>query len=184
MRYDEMTALAGTSAPGANGVLFTPWLAGERSPIGNKHLRGGFTNLTLTTTTADLVRAVLEGVAANSAWLLGYVEKFVGRELTPLRLLGGGAQSSEWCQIYADSLGRDVEQVPEPMVTQLRGAALLAAINLGRHRLDDVAGLRPRGRTFTPNGDVAELYGLRRQQFRVSTTETRNGRVTSAEASR
>jgi len=165
MRYDEMTALAGTSAPGANGVLFTPWLAGERSPIGNKHLRGGFTNLTLTTTTADLVRAVLEGVAANSAWLLGYVEKFVGRELTPLRLLGGGAQSSEWCQIYADSLGRDVEQVPEPMVTQLRGAALLAAINLGRHRLDDVAGLRPRGRTFTPNGDVAELYGLRRQQF-------------------
>jgi len=61
MRYDEMTALAGTSAPGANGVLFTPWLAGERSPIGNKHLRGGFTNLTLTTTTADLVRAVLEG---------------------------------------------------------------------------------------------------------------------------
>jgi xylulokinase len=70
---------------------------------------------------------VLEGVAANSAWLLGYVEKFAGRELTPLRLLGGGAQSSEWCQIYADTLGRVVEQVPEPMVAQLRGAALLAS---------------------------------------------------------
>ena len=165
MRYDEMTALAATSAPGANGVLFTPWLAGERSPIGNKHLRGGFTNLTLTTTTADLVRAVLEGVAANSAWLLGYVEKFAGRELTPLRLLGGGAQSVEWCQIYADSLNRVVEQVPDPMVAQLRGAALLAAINLGRHRLEDVAGLRPRGRTFTPNVDVSELYAVRRTQF-------------------
>ena len=86
MGYAEMTALAATSPPGANDVLFTPWLAGERSPIGNKHLRGGFTNLALTTTTADLVRAVLEGVAANSAWLLGYVEKFAGRELTPLRL--------------------------------------------------------------------------------------------------
>ncbi len=165
MRYEEMTALAATSPPGANGVLFTPWLAGERSPIGNKHLRGGFTNLALDTSTADLIRAVLEGVAANSAWLLRYVEKFAGRELTPLRLLGGGAQSSEWCQIYADALGRVVEQVPEPMVAQIRGAALLAAMSLGRHHLDDVAGLRPSGRTFTPNGDVAKLYRARREQF-------------------
>jgi xylulokinase len=165
LRYDEMTALAATSAPGAGGVLFTPWLAGERSPVGNKHLRGGFTNLSLTTTTADLVRAVLEGVAANSAWLMRYVEKFTGRELSPLRLLGGGAQSPQWCQIYADTLGRDVEQVPEPMVAQLRGAALLAAVNLGRHRLDDVAQLRPSGRTFTPDPDVAELYRTRRTQF-------------------
>jgi xylulokinase len=165
MRYEDMTALAATSTPGAQGVLFTPWLAGERSPIGNRHLRGGFTNLSLSTTTADLIRAVLEGVAANSAWLLGYVEKFAGRELTPLRLLGGGAQSSEWCQIYADALERVVEQVPDPMVAQLRGAALLAAIGLGRHRLEDVAGLRPRGRTFAPNADVAELYRVRRKQF-------------------
>ncbi len=165
MRYEEMTALAATSVPGANGVLFTPWLAGERSPIGNKHLRGGFTNLALETSTADLIRAVLEGVAANSAWLLRYVEKFAGRELTPLRLLGGGAQSSEWCQIYADATGHVVEQVPAPMVAQIRGAALLAAIGLGRLRLDDVAGLRPPGEIFTPNADVAELYRARREQF-------------------
>jgi xylulokinase len=163
--YGELTALAATSAPGAEGVRFTPWLAGERSPVGNKHVRGGFTNLSLDTTPADLIRSVMEGVAANSAWLLGYVEKFAGRELNPLRLLGGGAQSTEWCQIYADTLAREVEQVPEPMVAQLRGAALLAAISLGRHRLDEVAGLRPRGRTFSPNGDVAELYRTRRSQF-------------------
>jgi xylulokinase len=165
MRYEEMTTLAATSDPGARGVRFTPWLAGERSPVGNKHLRGGFTNLSLTTSTADLIRAVMEGVAANSAWLLPYVEKFAGRELTPLRLLGGGAQSNEWCQIYADTLARDVEQVPEPMVAQLRGAALLAAVNLGRHRLEDIAGLRAPGRAFTPNPDVADLYRTRRAQF-------------------
>jgi xylulokinase len=165
MNYEDLTALAATSPPGANGALFTPWLAGERSPVGNKHLRGGFTNLSLTTTTADLIRAVLEGVAANSAWLLTYVEKFAGRALTPLRLLGGGAQSGEWCQIYADSLGRDVEQVPQPMVAQLRGAALLAAVTMGHHRLNDVARLRPPGRTFTPDRDVAALYQIRRKQF-------------------
>jgi xylulokinase len=165
MGYDTLTALAATSPPGANDVRFTPWLAGERSPIGNKHLRGGFTNLSLTTSTADLVRAVLEGVASNSAWLLGFVEKFAGRPLTPLRLLGGGAQSAEWCQIYADTLAREVEQVPQPMVAQLRGAALLAAISMGRHRLEDVATLRPRGRTFEPKSEQSELYRTRREQF-------------------
>jgi xylulokinase len=165
MDYAQLTALAATSPPGANDVLFTPWLAGERSPIGNKHLRGGFTNLSLTTTTADLVRAVLEGVAANSAWLLTYVEKFAGRPLTPLRLLGGGAQSSEWCQIYADATSREVEQVPQPMVAQLRGAALLGAISMGRHRLEDVATLRPRGRTFSPDAANSALYRTRREQF-------------------
>jgi xylulokinase len=165
LSYPEMTALAATSPPGANGVLFTPWLAGERSPIGNTHIRAGFTNLTLHTTSADLVRSVLEGVASNSAWLLRYVEKFAGHTLTPLRLLGGGAQSPEWCQIYADTLGRDVEQVHEPMVAQLRGAALMAAVTLGRHQLGDAASLGPRGQAFRPNGDVADLYETRRAQF-------------------
>ena len=111
------------------------------------------------------MRAVLEGVAANSAWLFGYVEKFAGRALSPIRLLGGGAQSPLWCQIFADTLDREVEQVPLPMVAQLRGAALLAATSLGRHRLADVATLRPRGRTFRPNAEQAELYRSRRAQF-------------------
>jgi xylulokinase len=165
LSYPEMTALAMTSPPGARGVLFTPWLAGERSPVGNHFLRAGFTNLSITTTTADLVRAVLEGVASNSAWLLGYVEKFTGHTLTPLRLLGGGAQSGEWCQIFADTLDRTVEQVPEPMVAQLRGAAMMAGVTLGNHQLGDVAALRPKGKVFEPNADVTSLYAHRRDQF-------------------
>jgi xylulokinase len=165
LSYPEMTALGATSPPGAHGVLFTPWLAGERSPIGNTHIRAGFTNLSLHTTSADLVRAVLEGVASNSAWLLRYVERFAGRRLSPLRLLGGGAQSSEWCQVFADTLGREVEQVHDPMVAQLRGAALMAAVTLGRHALGDLATIGPRGRTFAPNVEFAELYEARRTQF-------------------
>ena len=172
--YPEMTALAMTSPPGARGVLFTPWLAGERSPVGNHFLRAGFTNLSVTTTTADLVRAVLEGVASNSAWLLGYVEKFAGRTLTPLRLLGGGAQSGEWCQIFADTLDRTVEQVPQPMVAQLRGAALMAGVTLGSHHLDEVAALCPTGRTFEPNAGVNSLYAHRRAQFPTLYKRDRN----------
>ncbi len=161
--FEEMTALAATSPPGARGVRFTPWLAGERSPIDNKKLRGGFTNLAVTTTTADLVRAVMEGVAANSAWLFAYVEKFAGRSLSPIRLLGGGAQSTLWCQLYADILGREVEQVPDPLLAQLRGAALLASVALGRRQLADVRGLKS-GTMFYPSHD-ADAYRTRSSEL-------------------
>lgn len=165
MSYAEMTALAATSPPGAHGVLFTPWLAGVLSPVANSNIRAGFTNLSITTNTADLIRAVLEGVAANSAWLFAHVEKFAGRRLSPIRLVGGGAQSDLWCQIYADTLERPVEQVPEPMVAQLRGAALMASVSLGRSQLGELSSLRARGRVFEPHDDVRDLYRSRRDQF-------------------
>jgi xylulokinase len=149
--YDELTALAATVPPGARGVLFTPWLAGERSPVANRRARGGFTNVSLTSGTAELARAVLEGVAANSRWLLGHVEKFCGRPLGPIRMVGGGAQSAVWCQIYADALDRTVEQVPEPMYAQLRGMAALAAVALGDRTLGDVDAARPKGTMFEPD---------------------------------
>jgi xylulokinase len=152
--FDEMTALAASSPPGAHGVLFTPWLAGERSPIDNKKIRAGFTKLSVTTSTADLVRAVMEGVAANSAWLFRFVEKFTGQTLTPIRLLGGGAQSSLWCQMYADVLDRPVEQVRDPLLAQLRGAALLAGVALTSRILGDPV---PEGTTFQPSR-AAEFY--------------------------
>ena len=163
--YNELTALAATSPPGANGTLFTPWLAGERSPVDDRRVRGGFTNLSTATTTADLTRAVMEGVAANSAWLFGYVEKFAGRSLSPVRVLGGGAQSELWCQIYADALDRDVIQVPDPMVAQLRGAALLASAALGRRALTDADGHLDRARTFEPDPESRDFYASRRRQF-------------------
>jgi xylulokinase len=149
--YDDLTALAATAPPGAHGVRFTPWLAGERSPVENHDLRGGFTNLSVTSDAADMVRAVLEGVAANSRWLFGYVEKFCGRELSPVRLIGGGARSTLWCQIYADSLNRPVEQVPDPMFAQLRGMTALASVALGHQSLADVESRRATGRVFEPD---------------------------------
>jgi xylulokinase len=163
--YDELTDLAATSPPGARGVTFAPWLAGERSPVDDKRVRAAFTSLAVTSSTADLARSVLEGVAANSAWLLGYVERFTGRRLEPLRLLGGGAQSRLWCQIYANTLDREVEQVPQPMVAQLRGAALMAEVARGRLTLDDVAQRRTAGELFHPEPDAADLYRTRRDDL-------------------
>ncbi|HPB45781.1 MAG TPA: FGGY family carbohydrate kinase, partial [Microthrixaceae bacterium] len=109
--FEEMNDLAGESPAGANGVIFTPWLKGERSPIADANARAGFANLGLLNTRSDLIRAVMEGVAINDRWLHDAVEKFAGRTLDNIRVIGGGAQSDLWCQIHADVMGRTIEQV-------------------------------------------------------------------------
>lgn len=156
--FDALTAQAACAAPGSGSVLFTPWLAGERSPVEDHAARGGFHNLSLRTTRADLVRAVLEGVAYNSRWLHEAVEHFAKRRLDPLRILGGGAQSDLWCQIHADVMDRTIERVADPLHTGIRGAALLAGIALGRVDPGDLRDLVRIDRTFTPDPANRAVY--------------------------
>ncbi|HET9875752.1 MAG TPA: FGGY-family carbohydrate kinase [Mycobacterium sp.] len=151
--YDALTALAATAPPGSNGVIFTPWLKGEHSPIDDRNARGGFHNLSLSTTRADLVRAVLEGVAYNSRWLLGCVDRFTGGRGTtrsPIRIIGGGARSDLWCQIMADVCGRTLERVADPLNAQLRGAALFAGLGTGEVDRAELRGLIPIDGVFHP----------------------------------
>ena len=129
--YERLTALASTAPAGSGGVLFTPWLNGERSPVDDRSLRAAFLNISMTTERAHLVRAVLEGVAFNARWLLDSVEGFIKRPMPVLRILGGGAISDLWCQIHADILDRRIERVAQPMYANLRGAALFASMSLG-----------------------------------------------------
>jgi xylulokinase len=156
--FDAMTTLA-TSAPAGSGdVVFTPWLAGERSPVDDRKARGGFHNLSLATTRAHLVRAVLEGVAFNSRWLHDAVERFVKRRLDPLRVIGGGATSDLWCQIHADVMRRTIERVAEPLHANLRGAAMFAALALGEVGLEEVDGLVAVDSRFEPDASAAATY--------------------------
>ena len=156
--FDALTDLASAAAPGCGGTLFTPWLAGERSPVDDRNARGGFHNLSLSTDTAALVRAVLEGVAYNNRWLHQAVERFVKRRLDPIRVFGGGAQSDLWCQIHADIMGRTIERVADPVHANLRGAAILAGLALGD--LDPAAAseLIPVAGTFRPDFALKACY--------------------------
>ncbi len=149
--YPALTDAAAAVPAGAGGVIFTPWLSGERSPVDDRDARGGFHNLSLSTTRAHLVRAVLEGVAYNSRWLHEAVEQFVKRRLDHVRFIGGGAQSDLWCQIHADVLDRTIERVADPVDANLRGAALLAGLALGAVHRDEVRGLVKVDAVFRPD---------------------------------
>jgi len=168
--------LAAAAPPGASNVLFTPWLRGERSPVDDRRARAGFHNLSLTTGRADLCRAVLEGVALNSRWLHDAVERFAGRRLDPLRMVGGGAQSDLWCQIHADVMDRTVERVSGPVLANLRGAAVYAGMALGAVAPGDVRRLIEVDRVFRPDprhratydhlsGAFPTFYSAQRRMF-------------------
>lgn len=163
--YERLIELAESSQPGSGGILFTPWIAGERSPVDDRHARGGWHNLSVETRNADLIRSVLEGVAYNSRWLNEAVEHFAKRRLDPLRIFGGGAVPDLWCQIHADVMDRRIERVADPMHANLRGAALFAALALGAVSRDEVRALVPVDRVFEPNQANRATYDRLYKEF-------------------
>lgn len=156
--YEEVLAEAATAPAGSGRVIFTPWLNGERSPVDDRRARGGFHNVSIATTRADLARSVLEGTAFNDRWLHEAVESFAGRRLDPVRIIGGGAQSDMWCQIHADVMDRRIERVEAPFNANLRGAAVFAGLALGAVRPDEVSSLVRTETVFEPDGSRRAEY--------------------------
>ncbi|MGA2519423.1 MAG: FGGY-family carbohydrate kinase [Acidimicrobiales bacterium] len=156
--YRRLDDVAASVPVGSGGALFTPWLNGERSPVDDHTIRAGFHNLSLSTSRHELVRAVYEGVALNSRWLLGAVERFVGRRFEELAFVGGGANSAVWAQIHADVTGRRVRAVADPVLANVRGAGLLGLLALGRVEMRDIPGAVATAGTFEPDPSTAAVY--------------------------
>ena len=146
---------------GANGVLYTPWVWGERAPVEDRTVRAGLYNLSLHNTRADVIRAFLEGVALNTRWLLAPVERFLGRKVEAIHIAGGGAQSDIWCQIFADVLQVAIKQVAAPLHANARGAAWIGAVGLGEISFADVPRLVQFKRAYTPDARNRDLYDER-----------------------
>ncbi|NIQ37648.1 MAG: xylulose kinase [Proteobacteria bacterium] len=143
---------------GSDKVIFTPWLYGERTPVEDHSLRAAFFNQSLRTTREHLIRAVYEGVAYNSRWLLTYVEKFIKRRLGQINMIGGGANSEVWCQIHADVFDRTIRQVKDPIMANVRGAAFLASISTGYLTVDDIPDHVKITRVFKPDPGNRKIY--------------------------
>lgn len=163
--FARLNEVAGQAPIGSKGLIFTPWLYGERTPIEDNHVRGGFFNMSLSCTRAEMVRSVMEGVAYNSRWLLKYVEAFVKRRFDAITLVGGGAKSDLWCQILADVLGRPIKQVADPIQVNVRGAAIIAGVALGELSFDDVAGRVDIKHTYDPRPEAQAIYDPLFEEF-------------------
>lgn len=156
--YQLFDGIAQRTPAGSGKLIFLPWLYGERAPVDDRFVRGGFINQSLQTTRDHMIRAVFEGVAYNSRWLLKYVEGLIGRRSEAVNMVGGGAKSDVWCQIHADVMDRPVRQMKDPIEVNVRGAALLASAALGFIHYDDIASRVPVAKTYTPNPEHRKIY--------------------------
>ncbi|MCP4753908.1 MAG: xylulose kinase [Proteobacteria bacterium] len=156
--YKVFDKIVERTPAGSNKVLFTPWLNGERTPVEDNTIRAGLHNLSLKSTREDMIRAVFEGVAFNQKWVLKYVEKFVGRKMNYLHIVGGGASSDVWCQIHADILDRDIKQVEDPIQANARGAVYIASVGMGYMTYDDVSKHIKIKKVYKPNPDNRKIY--------------------------
>lgn len=152
---------------GANGVMYTPWIWGERAPVDDKTLRAGLYNLSLNNTREDIIRAFLEGIAFNTRWLLSPVEKFLGRKVDCINIVGGGAQSDVWCQIFADVMNVNINQVADPIYANARGAAWIAAVGLGELQYTDIPQLTQFKRIYKPQPQHRSLYDEKFTAFKL-----------------
>lgn len=156
------------SPAGARGLIFTPWIFGERVPFTDTFVRGAFLNLSAQHTRPDLARAILEGVAFNIAWTLESVEKAFGFSLPRLRVAGGGALSSAWMQILANVTGRPVDVVADPQEVSAVGAALTAAVGLGQYPSFSALKKLPRvTQSFEPESDTGNTYARLLREYRT-----------------
>ncbi|HEY4331973.1 MAG TPA: FGGY-family carbohydrate kinase, partial [Ilumatobacteraceae bacterium] len=159
--FDRVLAAAAASPAGANGAMFQPWLLGSMAPRFRRRMRGGFANLGVDTTRADMARAVLEGVAFNAAWLLPHVATLAGGTAPTIALGGGGAASALWGQIMSDSFGLAVRRLAHPHATNAHGAALLALTQAGHLALAGIPSMLTTEQLHQPDPAAHELYATR-----------------------
>lgn len=146
--YGTVSALLESSAPGSHGVLFLPYLSGERFPVLDPKARGCFFGMTTETTAADLARSCLEGVAFS-------LRQGLEQLPTPpasISLIGGGGQEPVWCQILADVLGHDIIVLGD---TEFRAAQALATL---ARQETSVPALAEDGTVYHPRSKYREIY--------------------------
>ncbi len=166
--YSAIEEMAALIPAGARGLLYTPWLFGERSPVDDPSLRAGFLNLSLDHSRAEMARAVLEGVALNTRWMMEPFGRFLGKPPEQVTLAGGGANSNLWCQIFANVLKVPVRQLQSPVQVNVIGAALIGLVGIGKLAFADVPALTRVQHTYAPEVENAGVYDEAFSRFKLA----------------
>ena len=164
--YDHLSYEVSKVPPGSNGVIFTPWMHGNRSPFEDSCAAGMFFNLKLETGKREMIRAVLEGICFHLRWLLE-CESAKIRTSDTVRFVGGGALSPVTCQMLADITGRVIETIDEPQNAGTVGAALLIALGMKIIDSPEAAGrMIPVKEVYHPNSANKAVYERSYRVFR------------------
>ena len=149
--YSYMTEAIKDVEPGSGGVIFAPWLHGNRCPFEDPAAKGMFFGIGLDTGKTELIHAVLEGVFYHLRWMLECQSRRLKTAKT-IRFVGGGALSPVSCQMLADILGRTIETVDSPQNVGSVGACAVTAVGLGLiPDLDCVKEFIPASATYMPD---------------------------------
>lgn len=164
--YDYLSKVMSETPAGCDGVIFTPWLHGNRCPFEDPNAAGAFFNIKLETGKRDLIRSVIEGVCFQNRWMYEQQAKKVEVSDT-IRFVGGGALSDVTCQILADVLGKTVETVDSPQNVGAVGAAAVIGVGIGEiESLSKVKDFIPAAKTFTPNPENKAVYDKNYEVFK------------------
>ena len=152
--------------PGANGVIFTPWMHGNRCPFGDANAAGMFFNIRVENGKKDMLRAVLEGICYHLRWMLEREDAKVTTS-DPVRFVGGGSLSPVTCQMLADITGRTIETVDHAQEVGAIGTALAVAAGIkGTDVLQLSEQLVKVKQTYLPNAENKEVYERNYRTFR------------------
>jgi len=164
--YDLLNEMVASVQPGADKLLFAPWLSGERSPVLDHYARGAWVGISLSHTKAHFARALMEGVAYHLRWICEALER-QNLPFTALNAIGGGSASQVWTQIISDVTGRQLQVVKNPLEAGARGAALTVAVGLGVYpSVEAIDSLVEIGRVVEPSNRYQARYDDLYYQYR------------------
>lgn len=156
--YEFLSEEVDKVPPGANGVIFTPWLHGNRCPFEDSNAAGMFFNIRVRNGKRDMIRAVLEGICYHLRWLLECEARKVKTSNT-IRFVGGGALSPVTCQMLSDITGRTIETVKNTQEVGAIGTALVVAAGIkGVDVLELSRELVKVEHIYKPNSHNKEVY--------------------------
>jgi xylulokinase len=172
--YEEMGLLAAQAPPGSEGLVFVPYLTGERSPHLDPRARGAFFGLSSRHSAAHLTRAVMEGVAFSLRDSLDLMKE-LGEAPTQVRVTGGGARSDLWRQVLADVFDCRIVRTASDQGPAF-GAALLASVAAGVHTNveEACAGIELRADADDPDPARARIYAEYHAVYRSLYPATRD----------
>lgn len=157
--YRLLDQIAVRVPAGSGGVMYTPWLFGERCPVDDATVRAGFLNLSMQHSREEMIRAVMEGVALNTRWMMRPVKKFLRRyTIDEITIVGGGGASDIWCQIFADVLDVRVRQLESPLQANVLGSAFIAGVGIGAMNFEDIPALTRTKHIYGPTAANRQTY--------------------------